>query len=137
MPLTRGFLDGAGHPRLRIAVSGTTGSRSFDALVDTGFTGFLLVPEASAGSLGLIPLSTTWHTLADGGRVPTRIAIGTVEIESGERYKGTIALGNVVCPLIGMDFLRAAKKALYVDSRSVALLDEDELRNLSGEMGPG
>ena len=65
--------DGAGHPRLRIAVSGTTGSRSFDALVDTGFTGFLLVPEASAGSLGLIPLSTTWHPLADGERVPTRL----------------------------------------------------------------
>ena len=50
MQIQLGFIDNDGHPRLRIRVRGTNPNQFTDeeALVDTGFTGFLMLPVAKA-----------------------------------------------------------------------------------------
>src|ERR1039458_4418194 len=59
-------LDDNGHPRLTIRVSGTnpTASAVVEALIDTGFTGFLMLPIAQALPLGLALYGTGNYTLA-------------------------------------------------------------------------
>jgi predicted aspartyl protease len=40
--------------------------RDFDALIDTGFTGFAQMPQASAVDIGLAPTGTMDLTFSDG-----------------------------------------------------------------------
>jgi predicted aspartyl protease len=54
MSIQIGYIDNDGHPRLTIRISGTDPNNFIeeDALIDTGFTGFLMLPQAKAFGLG-------------------------------------------------------------------------------------
>jgi predicted aspartyl protease len=131
MSLLNGFIDHNGHPRLPILVEGPSGlSQTFDAIIDTGFTDFVLLPEMSAYALGLLPTTSGVFRLASGERVSLTLALGVIKLSKAESYTGLVVLGESNNALIGMQFLRQAKKAFYVDSNSAALLDEDELRSI-------
>ena len=82
MPLQTGYLDSEGHPRLRIRVSGTSPNAfvDVDALIDTGFTGFLMLPIVQALPLGLVLTGTGYYTLANGETVTNFLAQGTIAI---------------------------------------------------------
>ncbi len=108
MPPWTGFLDNTGSPSLKLSIGGPfpTLSQEFDAVIDTGFTGFISMPLIRAFPLGLILFGTTTVTLADGQRSFKLTALGTATIE-GESKNGVIILepaSNDI--LIGMDFLR-------------------------------
>ena len=64
-----GYIDSAGHPRLTIHISGTDPDNFIeeDALIDTGFTGFLMLPLTNAVALGIAPSATGDYILAGGG----------------------------------------------------------------------
>lgn len=100
----------------------------FDALIDTGFTGFLHLPLTLALPLGLTLLSTANYTLGDGTTCFNIIAFGTVEHE-GQQIFGPISLElNTKCQdvLLGMDFIRQSKQMLILCEAGAVLLDMAE-----------
>lgn len=99
-----------------------------DALIDTGFTGFLTLPITQALSLGVVLIGIGDYTLADGSTVANFLVKGTVTIGS-ESAEGVVVLsGDEV--LIGMEFLRTLNKALLIQSTSVTLTDEDPTNSI-------
>ncbi|MFI5201877.1 MAG: retroviral-like aspartic protease family protein [Candidatus Kapaibacterium sp.] len=72
-----------GTPVLRILISGPeANSRSFEAIVDTGFNGFLSIPQSDADSLGLEPLTTERVFFADNSEHIRRTSLATVTVGS-------------------------------------------------------
>jgi hypothetical protein len=156
-----GYLDDNGHPRLTIRVTGSNPSAccDIDALLDTGFTGFLMLAVAQALPLGLTLVGTGDYQLADGTLVTNYLATGRVTIRPPtimpppvvpplppppnpvpimlpESVEGTIVLGGNGA-ILGMEFLRSLDKWLVV-GRTVALLDNDSLPvYIPGTPAPG
>lgn len=121
-----GYFDKSGNPSVRISVSGmfAGGKKEFEAIIDTGFTGFLQMPLVEAFPLGLVLAGTTSVTLADGSSSPRLMAIGSVTV--GTTEESTLILLDVGSDaiLIGMSLLRKFKKKLVVSSTGVLLEDE-------------
>jgi len=104
--------------------------QEFEAMIDTGFTGFLLMPLVSAFPLGLTLLGTSSYTLADGSASPKLLAQGTVTLD-GQETSGVIVLETNQCGLLlGMAYLRAAKRTLIVSETHVSLLDQEFITKL-------
>ena len=126
-PIQTGYLDKIGHPNVKITVHGISADlkQEFEAMIDTGFTGFLMMPLVSAFPLGLTLLGTSSYTLADGSTSPKLLALGTVGLD-GQETSGVIVLETNQCGLLlGMAYLRSAKRTLIVSDNSVTLLDQD------------
>ena len=136
MPTQVGWIDDNGHPKLKIRVNGThpTAEAFVDALIDTGFTGFLMLPISVALPLGLPLYGTGDFVLADGQTVTHYIAEGSVTIAPPsegmvdelvpETCRGSILLGGDTA-LLGMEFLRSLNKLLLVGA-VVLLMDHAE-----------
>ena len=131
MPTRIGYLDDNGHPRVSIRVTGThpTAFAEVDAMIDTGFTGFLMLPLAQALPLGLALYGTGDYILADGSPVSCFLAEGTVEIRQSppasgvtEPLTGAIVLGGDGA-LLGMEFIRSLGMWLVIGPE-VMLADE-------------
>jgi predicted aspartyl protease len=127
MATKTGYLDKAGHPHIKIRVWGLAEAfaQEFEAMIDTGFSGYLSLPLVRAFPLALTLFGTTQYELADGSMSPKLIAHGSIDHE-GEVTTGLIALeANANCgPLVGMEFLRQSKKMLLLGRGGVILLDE-------------
>jgi hypothetical protein len=147
MSIQIGYLDSNGHPRLTVRINGTSPNvqADVDALLDTGFTGFLMLPIAQALPLGLVLVGTGDYELADGTSVTNFLAKGTVTVcpppalsslppgpappsfPAGttmllpETIEGIIVLGGNGA-ILGMEFLRTLDKLLVVGPM-VALID--------------
>jgi predicted aspartyl protease len=120
------YFNSKGSPCLKISVYGDheQNAQEFEGLLDTGFSGFLSIPLLKAFPCALILQGTASFTLADGAPRVYLVARGTV-ILGDERETGLVVLNNEATDvLIGMDFLRLFKKALFVSQHGVALLDE-------------
>ena len=125
IPVQLGYLDDQGHPALHIAVYGVVeaAQQQFDAMIDTGFTGFLLIPLRSAFPLTLTLMGSAEYELADGRLCSNLLAHGSVIVD-GETVTGVITLEENHCGLLlGMDFLRKAQRALWVHEGGALLVD--------------
>ena len=113
MPLKIGYLDKNGHPNVKIRVWGIDSrfKQEFEAMIDTGFTGFLKLPITMALPLGLTLMGTGDSTLADGSKSPMLLTLGTVELD-GQETNGVVALDSGGTPLLGMAFLRQCQHTL-------------------------
>lgn len=118
-----GYLDELGHPRISVRVWGVTEqfARNFEVMIDTGFTGFVMIPFAEALPLALTLWGTTNFTLADGREAPHLQALGTVSVGDEQQF-GLVTLGS--SHLVGMEFLKAFKKALMIGTFGVHLADD-------------
>ena len=127
-----GFFDKIGNPSVKISVRGvfTDGKKEFEAIIDTGFTGFLQMPLVKAFPLGLVLAGTTSVTLADGSSSPRLMAIGIVTIGTIEESALIILDVGSDAILIGMSLLRKFKKKLVVSSTDVLLEDEPPARDV-------
>jgi hypothetical protein len=65
------------------------------------------------------------------------IGVGSVELsDTLEVYRGTIILSEAADALVGMEFLRQAQRALYLDRKSVVLMDETDIGELRRKLAP-
>jgi predicted aspartyl protease len=81
MTTLRGSLDNSRSPVVTIAVSAPSGpSTFFDAVIDTGFTGFVQLPEPRAQELGLIPRTASETQYPDGRIDIVPLAWGRVTV---------------------------------------------------------
>ena len=122
-----GSLDKTGSPTLKISIFGLTPdfAQEFEAVIDTGFSGFISMPITQAFPLGLIIYGTTTVQLADGSTQFKLTAFGTASKE-GKSQAGIIILDqNSNDVLIGMDFLRKFEKVLTLHPRKPFVVLED------------
>ena len=127
MPDWVGSIDKTGSPFINIALVGPQSSQKFRALVDTGFSGFALLPLQAAIEVGLEPKTEIPIRFADGSRhlkssiqahisVADEIKEGTVLLEPSSKEA-----------IIGMEFLREFGRVLFVHpNRGVVRLFEQE-----------
>jgi predicted aspartyl protease len=123
--LWTGYFDKSGSPALKVTIKGPFGEPvEFDAILDTGFSGFVCMPLLRALPLGLLLYGTTSVELADGSKSTKLTARGMVGVE-GESKVGVVILepsSDEV--LLGMAFLRLFKRGLFVTQNVVLLVDE-------------
>ena len=102
-------------------------AQDFDAIIDTGFSGFLCMPLLKAFPLGLILHGTTDVVLADGNTHTKLTALGN--ITAGEKSEvGVIILEPSSSDLLlGMEFLSTFNLSLFVHDDMVSLIDSDTL----------
>jgi len=132
MATLRGSLDSSRSPVVTIAVSAPSGpSTFFDAVIDTGFTGFVQVPELRAQELGLTP-RTASETQYPDGRIDTiplawaRVTLGA-EVQEGFVH---IQRGSDEA-IVGVEFLRIFRKTLVLSITDGTVLLIDTLADLS------
>ena len=77
--------------------------REIDAVVDTGYSGFLTLPTSVVAELGLTYRGRSEATLADGSEVSLDTYYVTVLWDSIARFISADAADNV--PLLGMSLL--------------------------------
>ena len=115
MAPTRRTLDPQGCPLIRVTIfpKGIPArGRDFDALIDTGFTGFAPMPQASAVDIGLTPTGTMDLTFPDGSTEAMPVAWASIRLEA-ETKEGFVFLSERSEEvLLGIHFLRVFKKTL-------------------------
>ena len=132
MLIAPGSFDKSGSPTVQITVSGVYGNPyTVDAIIDTGFSGFLSMPIIQAFPIGLTLYGTTTVILADGSSANKLTALGAVAIGDLKRSGVIILEGFAIDPLIGMDFIRTFELALAVTKDKVRLFDQEAIDRIS------
>lgn len=99
---------------IKLKIVGTNGrEEAIDAVVDTGFTGFLTLPPSLIASLGLPFQSHQQIILGDGNLYPVNVYTGSVEWE-GRTRRIDIEEADTT-PLVGMALMYGYK--LTVEDR--------------------
>jgi clan AA aspartic protease len=102
--MMQGIVDQNCEAMIRLVVGNSRDRRIvIDALIDTGFTGFLTLPKSIATQLGLSVYSREEGTLGDGSRCIFDIYSGVV-IWEGQSIPIDIN-GSEATPLVGMGLL--------------------------------
>lgn len=126
MPPWIGFLDNSGTPCLRISIKGPfSPAQEFDAVIDTGFSGFLSMPLVQAFPLGLLLYGTTTVTLADGASTYKLTAQAMVVMGKASEIGIAILEPSSTEVLIGMEFLQTFERVLLLHpTRPIVTLAE-------------
>jgi clan AA aspartic protease len=99
-----GIITAAREAVIQMAVRGPSGHTvAVDAVIDTGFTGWLTLPTSLIGTLGLPFAGTTRATLSDGSEVAIDVFAATVVWDSRDRPVTVLATDGGV--LVGMAML--------------------------------
>ncbi len=97
--------DGELEPWLIVSVEyANEGLRQCDVIVDTGFTGWLMLPEAVIRELGLVKIGSLPATVASGEM--EHFAYYRTRIVWHGRFHWVEVLESVDQPLLGMELLR-------------------------------
>jgi predicted aspartyl protease len=103
------------QPVIEIEVQGVTGiSKKINALVDSGFNGYLQIPFVDALPLGLVLIGVQTNTLANGSTSSHLVCSGRVCVD-GKCINTTIDIeqGNMV--LLGTKLLKELGKIFTLD----------------------
>ncbi len=102
--MIRGAVNAAYEPIVRLAVRGPSGqSREIEAIVDTGYNGYLTLPPALALALELPFLTSNPALLADGSEVIFDVHSATV-LWDGHPQDVDAHMSDTT-PLVGMRLL--------------------------------
>ena len=97
---------------LWLQVRGPAGQvQEIEAVIDTGFNGFLILPPAVVATLGLIPLTRGRAVLANGREDVFAIYEVTV-VWDGQPL--TVEAGALEATLVGMSLLYGQELRMYV-----------------------
>ena len=118
--------------RFRLAGVSAETAREFTGMIDTGFSGFLLLPLIEALPVGLVLASTANYTLADSSVHTTLLCRGRITLGDGGGAEGMVSVTSADADvLLGVDFLRKAGRSLHFSPAQGTV----ELRPLSGSGG--
>ena len=99
--MIEGVVNAAYEPVIALVVQGQSGqSRDIEAVVDTGFNGFLTLPTTLVSELGLPFVSIGRATLADGSEIAYDVYGATVLWDGQALYVEADAADST--PLVGM-----------------------------------
>ena len=102
--MMQGFVNENCEAIIKVAVGyASQRKQMLDAVIDTGFTGFLSLPQSIITSLGLPWYFRDVGTLGDGSEVIFEMYKATVIWDGGERIVDVAA--SEAEPLIGMSLL--------------------------------
>lgn len=123
--MIRGRVTPRLEARIRLTIIGPTGARlEVDAVIDTGFTGSLVLPEAIVVALGLLRRSGGTATLADGSTC--NYDNFGAEVEWDGRTRGVVVSAVGKEALAGMVLLAGYR--LTVDVEEGGTVDVTPLR---------
>lgn len=131
MATLHGSLDSSRSPLVTITVSAPSGPSHFvDALVDTGFTGFVQLPERRARELGLALQAVSEAQYADGrtGTIPLAWAKVTLGPEVREGFAHIQSGSDEV--IVGVELLRVFQKIFVLSITESLVLLVDALADL-------
>jgi clan AA aspartic protease len=117
-----GFVDDSGRALVRLRLKHPTSYKEieFEAWIDTGFTGELVVPKAMVGSLGLPFGPAVKARLADGSEI--QLDTYTCLLEwFGEWKRIEVVANEGHCPLLGVGLLLNHDLHIGFPARSVAI----------------
>jgi predicted aspartyl protease len=125
--LASGYFGPTGDPRLKVKLGGVFNPTGIEleAIIDTGFSGFLSIPLLQAFPIGLPLYGTTTVQFADGSTGNKLTAMGTLMVGSVQRTGVVILQETQADALLGMDFIRRFNVALVMTKSAIALLDHD------------
>ena len=112
--MIEGHVDHNLHAMIRIAVFGPTGRhRMVDAIIDTGFNGFLSLPKADLDELGCE--SPFWSAVRVGdGRLVETLEYAGVVLWNGMERPIRIDAAETD-PLVGMGLLKGYRLTIHAD----------------------
>jgi clan AA aspartic protease len=131
MATLRGSLDSSSSPVVAIAVSAPLGPSQFvDTVIDTGFTGFVQLPEQHARALGLTPRAVSEVQYADGrtGIIPLAWAKVTLGRDVREGFVH-LQRGSDEA-IVGVELLEIFRKILILSIADRLVLLVDSLADL-------
>jgi predicted aspartyl protease len=132
MRAVRGYFSSSGSSCINFRLSGVlAGSAAkegveFEAVIDTGFDGFVSMPMAQAFPLGLPLRGAIEVTLADGRSVTKFHALGRAILGDHANWGAVILEPASDELLIGLKFLQAFDLALVLTRSEVLLIEQDE-----------
>jgi clan AA aspartic protease len=134
-----GKTESDASPVIRVSIAASNAkAQEFEAIVDTGFTGFLSMPQQDADLLGLDPISTQIVVFADNSEHLRFIANATV-IMGHESREGTVFLEPFSEEvLLGMEFIRSFDRMmlLYPTEGFVHFVGNSAARSITSTFSP-
>ena len=113
--MIEGKVNAAYEAALTLTVEGPEGlAREIEAVVDTGYNGFLTLPPILVGELDLPFITSGEATLADGSAVSFDIHMVTVDWDGQARHIEADAAETT--PLVGMRLLAGHNLHVEVES---------------------
>lgn len=114
--MIRGVVSGEREATIRLLVRGPAGQqRRIEAVIDTGYDGWLSLPPALTAGLGLSWLRYGWALLGDGSETFFDVYEGTVV---WDRRRRRIPVDEIdTTPLIGMALLEGYELRIQVRDR--------------------
>ena len=103
------------QPLIEVEVRGVTGiSKKIQALVDSGFNGYIQIPYVEAFPLGLVLAGVQANTLADGSTSSHLVCRGQVCID-GKCIDTTVDIHPANIVLLGTKLLKELGKTFILD----------------------
>jgi clan AA aspartic protease len=117
-------IDGDDQVRIEINIKGVYKSTIHGAIVDTGYSGGLVLPLVTAVDLGLERIGSTAITLADGTVQVLPAFLCEVSIGEKTHDLSTLVIGNEV--LVGMELLQSYRLCIAPAIGDVSLTPESQ-----------
>lgn len=118
-----GIMDNNNNAKVNITIYGLHKSIKYDAIIDTGYTGGLVIPLVTAVDIGLTKAGAATITLASGESSVLPTFLASVMIGGNKHDAVCLVMGNEV--LIGMELLSNYKLCIDAGSSIVSFEKED------------
>lgn len=122
-------IDALNNVRLEIEIQGLYKSTPYGGIVDTGFSGGLVIPLVTAVDIGLTKVGASTVTLADGSIQVVPTFLSKVKIGSKVNDATTLIMGNEV--LIGMELLHDYRFCMSPVTGEVIIEEWKDIRRLN------
>jgi len=112
-------IDDHGSVRIEVDIIGTHATRNYGAVLDSGFTGDVVLPLSMAVSIGLTTAGVAQVELADGSTMDVELFLCRVKIGDIEQEASVMIMGNDV--LIGTGLMTPFDVCFRVGNAEAAI----------------